>query len=153
MIFFHQDKGFLESIVPKLNEMTMEIGLRLHPKKSVLKSINDGVPFLGHIIKPNRNYISNRTKNNFYKAIQEINSKMAVIVQFTWQQLCDMRAIMNSYLGIVKHANSFNLRKAMLSKLDKRFFDFYFVNNDLDKVVINENFCQWHFSQNYQFTN
>ena len=32
---------------------------------------------------------------------------------------------MNSYLGIVKHANSFNLRKAMLSKLDKRFFDFY----------------------------
>ena len=153
MVFFHQDSETLQSLIPYLNEMTNEVGLRLHPKKSVLKSINEGVPFLGHIIKPNRNYISNRTKNNFYKAIQEINLKMAVIVQFTWKQLCDMRAIMNSYLGIIRHANSFKLRQSMLNRIDKRFYDFYFVSSNLDKVVINENFCQWHFSQNYQFTN
>ncbi len=153
MIFFHQDIDFLESIIPKLNEMTQKIGLRLHPRKSVLRPIKEGVPFLGHIIKPYRNYISNRTKNNFYKSILEINTKMAVNTHFTWQQLCDMRAVLNSYLGILKHANSFNLRKAMIYKLDKRFFGFYFISNDFDKVVINENFWQWHSSQNYQYTN
>jgi hypothetical protein len=78
---------------------------------------------------------------------------MAVVPQFTWQQLCDIRAILNSYLGYIQHANSYNLRKEMLGKLIKRFYNFYFVEQNFKKVIINENFWQWHFSPNYLFTN
>jgi hypothetical protein len=129
------------------------VGLKVHPNKIVLKSIDDGIPFLGQIIKPHRCYIGNRTKNNFYQAIQEINKIMAVVREFSWQQLCEIRTTLNSYLGYMQHANSFKLRKVMLGRLIKRFYDFYFVEKKLDKVIINEDFWQWHFSPSYRFIN
>jgi RNA-directed DNA polymerase len=154
MLFFHNEKSFLESIIPQLsNFLLSHLKLKVHPNKIVLKSIDEGIPFLGLIIKPHCSYVGNRTKNNFYSAIQEINKIMAVVPQFTWQQLCDIRATLNSYLGYMQHANSFNLRKAMLGKLIKRFYNFYFVEKNFKKVIINEDFWQWHFSPNYQFTN
>jgi len=152
MIFFHKDKNYLESMVPQLsNVLLSNFKLKVHPKKIVLRSIEEGIPFLGQFIKPHRSYIGNRTKNNFYQAIQEINKNMAVAPQFSWQQLCDIRARVNSYLGYMQHANSFNLRKAMLNKLIKRFYDFFYVVKDLKKVIINKEFWQWHFLPSYQF--
>lgn len=154
MLFVHSDKSYLESIIPHLsNFLLSHLKLKIHPDKIVLKSVNEGIPFLGQIIKPHRTYIGNRTKNNFYQAIQEINKVMAVVPQFTWQQLCDIRATLNSYLGYMQHTNSFNLRKSMLGKLIKRFYDFYLVDRNFKKVLINEDFWQWHFSPNYQFIN
>jgi hypothetical protein len=154
MIFFHNDKNYLESIIPHLsNGLLSDFKLKIHPNKIVLKNVTEGVSFLGQIIKPNRNYIGNRTKNNFYQAIQETNKIMAVIPEFSWKQLCAIRATLNSYLGCMQHANSFNLRKALMGKLIKRFHDFYYVSNDFTKVIINEDFWQWHFSPNYRFTN
>ncbi len=153
MVFVHQDRGYLESIIPSLADQAALVGLRLHPNKILLKPIVAGIPFLGQIIKPHRQYVGNRTKNSFYQAILEINKVMAEVPQFSWQQLCDIRAKVNSYLGIMQHANSYNLRKAMLGKLIHRFFDFFTVNKDIDKVFINEDFWEWHFSSNYRFTN
>ena len=154
MLYVHSDKSNLESIIPHLsNFLLSHLKLKIHPNKKVLKSVNEGIPFLGQIIKPHRTYIGNRTKNNFYQAIQEINKVMAVVPHFTWQQLCDIRATLNSYLGYMQHTNSFNLRKSMLGKLIKRFYDFYFVERNFKKVMINEDFWQWHFSPNYQFIN
>jgi len=154
MLFVHNDKSYLKSIIPKLHEfLNSELKLNIHPNKIVLNSIDKGIPFLGQIINPHCSYISNRTKNNFYQAIQEVNKLMAVVPQFSWKQLCDIRAKINSYLGYMQHANSYKLRKSMLRKLIRRFYDFYFVKGEFKKVVINIDFWQWHFSQNYQFIN
>lgn len=153
MIFFHNDKQYLESLLPILKEQTDKAGLKIHPNKMVLKSIKEGIPFLGQIIKPHRSYVGSRTKNNFYQAIVKINGIMAVVPQFSWQQLCDIRAIINSYLGYMQHANSLKLRKAMMGKLIKRFYNFYFLEKKAKKVIINEDFWQWHFSPTYQFIN
>jgi hypothetical protein len=121
MLFVHEDKQYLESVMPQLREQVFLAGLRLHPNKIFLKPITEGIPFLGHIIKPHRNYIGNRAKNNFYQAIHKINKVMAVVPQFSWRQFCEIRAKVNSYLGIVQHAHSYNLRKAMLAKFIRRF--------------------------------
>ena len=154
MIFFHNDKNYLESIIPKIsNYLLSNFKLKIHPNKIVLKSITEGIPFLGQIIKPYCSYVGNRTKNNFYQAIQEINKVIAVVPQFSWKQLCDIRATINSYLGCTIHASSFKMRKIILSKLIKRFYDFYYVAKDLTKVIINEDFWLWHFSPNYRFIN
>jgi hypothetical protein len=154
MLFVHNDRSFLEAIIPQLSHFLLShFQLKIHPNKIVLKSVNEGIPFLGKIIKPYRTYIGNRTKNNFYQAIQEVNKVMAVVPHFTWQQLCDIRATINSYLGCMQHTNSFKLRKSMLGKLIKRFYDFYLVDRKFKKVLINEDFWQWHFSPNYQFIN
>ncbi len=153
MLFVHQDKQYLKELIPQLQGQAALVGLRLHPNKIDLKSIEEGTLFLGHIIKPYRSYLSNRTKNNFYGAIQKINKVIAAETQFSWQQLCDIRATLNSYLGIMRHADTYNLRKAMLGKLIRRFHDFFFVSRNFDKVIINEDFWQWHFSPNYRFIN
>jgi hypothetical protein len=153
MIFFHNDRQYLESLLPILKVQTDKVGLKIHPNKIVLKSIEEGIPFLGQIIKPHRSYVGNRTKNNFYQAILKINEIMAKEPQFSWQQLCDIRAIINSYLGYMRHANSFNLRKKMMSKLIKRFYDCYIVPKNAKKIIINKDFWEWHFSPTYRFTN
>jgi RNA-directed DNA polymerase len=154
MVFVHNDRSYLESIIPALsNFLISHFQLKVHPNKIVLKSVGEGIPFLGQIIKPHCSYTGNRTKNNFYQAIQEINRIMAVVPQFSWQQLCDIRAILNSYLGYMQHANSYNLRKSMLGRLINRFYDFYILDPDLKKVIINKDFWQWHFTTNYRFIN
>lgn len=152
MIFVHHDKNYLQHIIPLVQTELRKVALDIHPKKIVLVPVDEGIPFLGHIIKPYRNYLSNRTKNNFYQAIQKINQILAVVPQFCWQQLCDIRATINSYLGIMQHANTYNLRKAMLGKLIGRFYDFFFISRNFDKVIINKDFWEWHFSPNYRFT-
>lgn len=153
MVFVHNDKNYLQSIIPILsNFLLSSLGLVIHPNKIVLANANEGIQFLGQIIKPYRNYVSNRTKNNFYQAIQRINKVMAEVPEFSWQQLCDIRAVLNSYLGILQHAATYNLRKTMLGKLIKRFYDFFFVSKKIDRVIINEDFWLWHFSPDYQFT-
>ena len=153
MLFFHNEINHLESLIPQFsNFLLSHLNLKVHPNKIVLKSIEEGIPFLGQILKPYCTYIGNRTKNNFYHAIQEINKIFSEVPEFTWKQLCDVRATLNSYLGCALHTNSYNLRKAMMGKLIKRFYDFYFVEQNFKKVIINEDFWQWHFSPNYRFT-
>ena len=153
MIFVHRDKNYLTHIIPQLQSELNKVGLKIHPKKIVLVNADEGITFLGQIIKPYRNYVSNRTKNNFYQAIQRINQIMAAEPRFSWQQLCDIRATLNSYLGIMQHAHTYNLRKAMLGKLIGRFHDFFFVSRNFEKVIINKGFWEWHFSPSYRFTN
>ena len=74
----------------------------MHPKKIYLQHYSKGVQFLGTVIKPNRIYIANRTKGNFYNAIMNQNA----IVQSTKPSPVEQKqflSFMNSYLGIMKH--------------------------------------------------
>jgi hypothetical protein len=152
MLFFHNDKKYLEDIIPKLTHLLhSDFKLNIHPNKIVLKAVEEGIPFLGQLIKPYRSYTGNRTKNNFYQRIQQINKKMQEVVHFSWKELCDIRSILNSYLGYMQHANSFQLRKIMMSRLIKRFYDFFFVQKDFKRVLINKEFWEWHFLPSYQF--
>jgi RNA-directed DNA polymerase len=153
MLFVHSDKEYLRESIPIIQNELNKVGLEIHPKKIILKNVEEGVLFLGQQIKPYRTYISNRTKNNFYQAIQNINLKMSEIPQFSWAELCDIRTILNSYLGIMQHSDTYNLRKRMMKRLIGRFYDFFMVSGKLDKVTINKEFWQWHFTPTYRFIN
>jgi hypothetical protein len=115
-IIVHQDKEYLKTLLLIVaNFLQSKLQLTLHPKKIYLQHYTKGVQFLGTIIKPNRIYIANRTKGNFYAAIQKQNEivkqrKPDKATQAIF--LCSM----NSYLGIMKHYKTYNLRKKMLFK-------------------------------------
>jgi RNA-directed DNA polymerase len=87
----------------------------LHPKKIYLQHYTKGLKFLGTVIKPNRIYIANRTKGNFYNAIQKHN-QVVEIAKPTKTELNSFLSSMNSYLGIMKHYKTYKLRKRMLFK-------------------------------------
>jgi len=104
MIFFHQDKEYLKNLIPQISKyLKNNLGLELHEKKIYLQEINHGVQFLGAIIKPGRIYPSSRITKNFFNCLKKASLGKASIEQI------------NSYLGMLKQYNSYNLRKKYLN--------------------------------------
>lgn len=115
-VIVHPNKEFLKSLIPKIKDyLRDELHLQLHPNKIYLQHFSKGIKFLGVIIKPYRIYIAHRTKGNFYQAIQEQN-KIARDHKPTKEEQAAFLSSMNSYLGILKHYKTYNLRKRMIRK-------------------------------------
>jgi hypothetical protein len=79
------------------------------------------------MIKPNRIYVGNRIKSNFYAVLKQQNELVStspidksVVMQFVSQ--------MNSYLGIMKHYHTFRLRQHIIQKkMNQGWWKFIFV--------------------------
>lgn len=115
-IIIHPDKEHLKMIQILITDfLNKKLELTLHPKKIYLQHYSKGVKFLGAVIKPNRIYIANRTKGNFYKAIEKQN-KIARDHKPTIEEQAGFLSSMNSYLGIMQHYKTYKMRKKMISK-------------------------------------
>ena len=136
-IIVHEDKSYLKNLISTLgNFLDKELHLTLHPKKIYLQHYSKGVPFLGTMIKSGRIYIGKRTKSNFYQAIQKQN---AVVLHGkpTREEKLRFQSSMNSYLGIMKHYNTYKLRKKMLLKnLSAHCWNHIYLSGGYAKVVL-----------------
>jgi RNA-directed DNA polymerase len=107
----HQSKEYLKYLlIIKLRDF-LKSGLKLdlHPKKIHLQHYTKGVKFLGVLIKPNRMYIANRTKGNFYAAIAKQSGIVDNHSPLTKEEKYAFLCSMNSYLGIMRQYKSYNL--------------------------------------------
>lgn len=137
-VLVSKDRRELVECISKITEyLKNNLELDTHPKKIYLQNINQGVEFLGVYIKPWRKYITPRIKNNSYLLIGDIN-KFLYMGRGSDIKNVEIRAQLNSYLGVLKHTNSFNLRKRLISNLDEKFFDCFEVNNDFSIVKLKE---------------
>jgi hypothetical protein len=135
-IMISEDKNKLKQGIPKIKRfLKNELKLTLHPKKIYFQHYTKGVEFLGALIKPWRNYISSRVKNSFWETIQIINSKLEGEKLNKGEKERALSQI-NSYLGAVSHANTFNLRKKFLSRLNRRFWRYFKKRDRLKKIVL-----------------
>ncbi len=115
-VIAHEDKEYLRNLIPKLSEYLQSVlQTTIHPKKIYLQHYSKGVKFLGTVILPNRIYIADRTKGNFYNAIEKQN-QIARDHKPTKEEQQTFQSIMNSYWGIMKHYKSYKLRKHMIFK-------------------------------------
>jgi len=115
-VIVHNDKEYLKNLIPKLSEfLQSELQATIHPKKIYLQHYSKGVKFIGAVILPNRIYIANRTKGNFFNAIEKQN-QIARNHKPTKEQQEAFQSSMNSYLGIMSHYKSYKLRKEMIFK-------------------------------------
>ena len=136
-VIIHPDKDYLKSLIPQLSNFLLStLQLTLHPNKIYFQHYSKGVQFLGTIIKPNRIYIANRTKGNFYEAIEKQN----IIARYhkpTKEEQKDFLSSMNSYLGIMKHYKTYNLRKRMINKnLSAWWWNYVYSTGGLSKFVL-----------------
>lgn len=136
-ILVHPEQAYLKSIIPIIKEFLWEkLNLELHPRKIYLQHYTKGVQFLGTYIKPHRTYISSRTKNNFYQAIQYwnlfIQSRKNKLIEKDLKQFI---ASMNSYLGLMKHYNTYQLRKKFLRMLNGYFWNYVYISGGYAKLV------------------
>ncbi|MEY2950047.1 MAG: hypothetical protein RLZZ248_1248 [Bacteroidota bacterium] len=115
-VIVHEDKEYLKRLIGIIKIfLKVELRLDIHPKKIYLQHYTKGVSFLGTFIKPNRIYIGKRTKGNFYKAILRQN-EITKKYKPTIEEQVKFQSSMNSYLGIMKHYNTYKLRKKMIWK-------------------------------------
>ena len=126
-VIVHPDKTYLKMITSVIkNYLKENLMLELHPKKIYLQHYSKGVQFLGAIIKPYRIYVSSRTKGNFYRSINKWNTKINTVNGLTKEDKAEFQCTVNSYLGIMKHYKTGNLRsKIIFEKTDKKFWKYF----------------------------
>ena len=81
------------------------LGLSFHPNKKEINRIEAGINFVGFIIRPYSMYIRRSTLYNCY---QKIKKETSLIV---------LRPTINSYLGMLRHTNSYRQRLELAKKL------------------------------------
>lgn len=112
----HKDCEFLKSLIPKIsNFLEKKLGLKLHPKKIYLQHYSKGVQYLGAFVKQERMYLRNRTKGNFFLALKKQNAIFEK-EEILKKDLDNFLSSMNSYLGIMKHFKTFNLRNTVVEQ-------------------------------------
>ena len=95
--------------VPKVREfLADELGLQLHMGKLHVRDVRQGVEFLGAFVKPYRDYISNKTLARIEKNVKTIDLR----------DIEHAEASINSYLGVLSHSASYNIRHQLFEEID-----------------------------------
>ena len=94
-IVLSDDKNYLENLLPKISDfLEKQLKLNLHPDKVFIKTIASGLDFLGWVNFPHHRVLRTSTKRRMFKNLKE-NPK---------------RETTQSYLGMLKHGNTFKLK-------------------------------------------
>ena len=133
----HRSRQVLLDYIPLIKAfLKSELQLTLHPAKIYLQHYAKGVHFLGAVLKPHRTYISNKTKQFF---TQKIRYKL---FQFGLEEpdiikIYNFNAMVNSYLGLLRHRRAFNIiKKNLFSKDAQIFLKYGFLRQIKHKYVI-----------------
>ena len=100
----HQDRAFLESLIPLLRSFLESLGLTLHPEKIRIVHYRQGVPYLGAFIKGGAILPGKRIQANFRRLLMEVDRlPLSVFDRKVIERYC--RRI-NSYLGLLRQYNA-----------------------------------------------
>ena len=104
-VILDNSQNKLEQYLPKIrNFLEVELQLQIPAHKVSIRKLHWGVDFLGYTILPDAVLLRKKTKSKIFSNLNEEN----VI----------------SYLGMLSHCNSFNLKQKIISVLDKSDFLF-----------------------------
>ncbi|OGN01937.1 MAG: hypothetical protein A3B91_02605 [Candidatus Yanofskybacteria bacterium RIFCSPHIGHO2_02_FULL_41_29] len=95
-VILSQDKDMLYEILIKIGDfLSEELQLKLHPNKIFIKTLFFGVDFLGWVHFPDHRVLRTATKRRMISKLKTNRS----------------RETLSSYLGLLKHGNSYKIRK------------------------------------------
>ncbi|HEU5005313.1 MAG TPA: reverse transcriptase/maturase family protein [Candidatus Saccharimonadales bacterium] len=97
-VIVNEDRQHLLELLSPIREfLQSELDLDLHPAKVSIRSWNEGIDFLGYVLKPHATLLRTKTKN---RMLQKVN-----------------RQNLASYLGVCSHADSYETRQVLVSKV------------------------------------
>ena len=101
------DKGWLLSLIPMIRDFLKDrLHLDLHMGKTQVLNVRRGVEFLGAYILPYRTYISNASLKRMMEQIEGMGNVSKE----------SMYHSVNSWLGVLNHYDSFNIRCELFMK-------------------------------------
>ncbi|MCP4267796.1 MAG: RNA-directed DNA polymerase [Candidatus Brocadiaceae bacterium] len=110
-VVFGDSKAFLAEVKESLSNYLQTIKLALHENKSRIYQTSDGVDFLGFRIFPHYMKVRKRVVKGYRKKLKE----MAIDYGNGQIDANKITRSIHSWIGHVKHANSYGLRKELIS--------------------------------------
>lgn len=109
-IILHEDKSHLFSLIKAISDfLENNLRLTLHFNKITLHKIRSGIDFLGYICFPKFRLLRTKTKKRMFKKILEQLDRMEAKTINSQK----FNQTLQSYLGMLKHANSFKLKQKL----------------------------------------
>ena len=97
----HGSRAYLEDCVPRIGGfLSSELGLRLHPDKTRVSDICEGIRFLGAVVLPYRRYAQNNTVTAFKDYVRHVDEMLSAGVEMN---LDGVVSRLNSRLGYLSH--------------------------------------------------
>jgi retron-type reverse transcriptase len=104
-VIVHNDKKYLESVLPKISQfLETKLKLSLHPDKVFIKTIASGVDFLGWVHFPHHRIPRTSTKRRMFRNLEaDLGEKS-----------------LSSYQGLLSHGNAHELQIEIVEKFGQQ---------------------------------
>jgi hypothetical protein len=112
-VIVSDNREYLEELLPNIQSfLESKLKLKLHPNKVSIRKYNQGIDFLGYIVLPHHCQLRTKTKKRIFKKLK------LKISEFKNNLISEdsLNQSLNSYLGVLSHANSFKLKEELLNK-------------------------------------
>ncbi|MFH0701638.1 MAG: reverse transcriptase domain-containing protein [Candidatus Woesearchaeota archaeon] len=117
-VILHHSKTILEEWKSKIDSFLYNhLALELHPDKSRIIPLENGVDFLGFKVFSHHRLIKRRNRRKFQRTLRE-NSSLFESKQIEYDELYDF---MEGWVAYTKHADTYNLRIKILVKYEEKF--------------------------------
>ncbi|MBI5699768.1 RNA-dependent DNA polymerase [Candidatus Saganbacteria bacterium] len=114
LIVFDNDKGRLNEIKGAMGEYLRSLKLELHPNKSQTYLTAKGIVFLGYKVYPTHRLVVKQNVKRLRKRIKRYFELLRLKLITPQKIICSVQ----SWLGYAIHADSFNLRRKILSEFN-----------------------------------
>lgn len=132
----HRDRDYLKECLVKIRLfLSTELKLSLSSRKVILQRVNHGVRFLGVVIEAGHINMVERTENSAKAVIMRYNER-AENHRLSMEERKKLLSSMNSYLGIMRHYNTFHKRVELIWMLSPRILMFYRMHTGYRKITL-----------------
>lgn len=142
MIFVHPSKEHLIAVREQIRAWLYTRGFILHPKKMYLQHYRKGVLFIGGMIMPGRKYVSNRSLGFCFDVINKYNELASSDINYVFVHAEEFVAVLNSYLGLMKHFSSYNIRQHIWHRIGKEWWNVMYLEKGINKAVVKKRYSQ-----------
>lgn len=109
-IILSNDKSHLETLIVSIREFLAEnLRLELHPKKVTIRKLHQGIDFVGYVLFEKHMLVRTRSKQRMQKRLKAGYEKYLIGAV----DAAPFDQMLQSYLGILSHANQHTLSQAI----------------------------------------
>jgi len=116
-VILHPNQQYLENLVTVVsNFLEVDLNLRLHPNKIIIRKFRQGIDFLGYVVLPYYIVLRTKTKRRMFKKIKRNLKELqtGLIPEESFNQS------LQSYLGILKHCHGHRIKRKLILSVSTR---------------------------------
>lgn len=130
-VIMHKDPQFLNFVHKDLTVfLKNRLNLELHQNKKLINRIEKGIDFVGFVVKPHRINLRQKTIKRLFKLIREQKRNEH---WFYKEELIKFTSSVNSYLGMLRNVNGYNMRREVCLQCINLFIK---CDEDFTKITV-----------------